>query len=177
MYASDRLADRNFKLMSLAERGLLHTMELECWVNSGLPSEIGELTRVLGLNRAEVEAALTERVMRHFRIEDGAPATIVCPELLAYRAALAERRARMSEGGKQVQEKRRKMSHPERLASSHPSKVPPSHPVKGPASPLRGEVGNIGEGNEVENQSVYMKEHEDFLNEYEGPAPFEMNVR
>lgn len=167
MYAPDRLADRNFKAMSVAERGLLHTMELECWVNDCVPSDLCELGRVLGIEKAEVEAALTDRVMRFFERVETPVCAIVSPELLAYRAKLDDRHAKMSAGGRQTQEGRKKPNHhPAKEPASHPD----NHPAKEPASPLSREA------RQGKEQSVYRGEHNDFVTEMSGPAPFEQQA-
>jgi hypothetical protein len=82
--------------MNARDRGVEHSMELECWVNKTLPSEPGALALILGLDRNDVAAALPA-VMPFFTVENG---EIRCPELDAYRAHLEQRRARLSEGGK-----------------------------------------------------------------------------
>ncbi len=97
MYSSDRLADRQFKLMTLAERGLLHTLELELWVNRTVPRDTAAMARILGLDAAEVGAALTERVLARFT-QDGD--NLISPELEAYREQLEDHHRRKSEGGK-----------------------------------------------------------------------------
>jgi hypothetical protein len=167
MYAPDRLADRNFKAMSVAERGLLHTMELECWVNGGVPGDLSELGRVLGIEKAEVEAALTDRVMRYFERVETPTRMIVSPELLAYRAKLDERHAKMAAGGKQTQENRKKPN----LLVKEPASPPDSHPIREADSPLSREERQGPE------KSVYRDEHDEFRKQISGPAPFERAAR
>ena len=97
MYSADRLADRQFKLMTLAERGLLHTLELEMWVNGTVPGDTAAMARVLGLDAAEVQAALSGRVLAHFtRSGDN----LTSPDLEAYREKLEDHHRRKSEAGK-----------------------------------------------------------------------------
>jgi hypothetical protein len=54
-YPASILAERNFRLMSLPERGLLFTIRLECWVNGSVPSLPDELAKYLGLNPTDVD--------------------------------------------------------------------------------------------------------------------------
>lgn len=97
-FASDMLANINFRSMSLAERGMLYTIRLELWVNGSLPDNTERLARVLGLTSSEVAATLP--ALRPFiETRDG---KIVSPELESYREHLAERRRRQSEGGKKA---------------------------------------------------------------------------
>ena len=53
-YASDLLAKREFRMMTLAERGLLMTMRLECWVNKSVPSSKSELALMFGVSEQEM---------------------------------------------------------------------------------------------------------------------------
>lgn len=97
-YAAAMMAKTDYRLMSLAGRGLLYTMRLECWVNRRLPPDAQRLARVLGFDVAEV-AALIPEVQPFFSIDaDG----LFCPELEDYRDHVEDRRQRQSEGGKQT---------------------------------------------------------------------------
>ena len=51
-YASDWLANRKWRLMSLGERGLLDTMRKECWVNRSVPSNVEEIAKIFNLQEA-----------------------------------------------------------------------------------------------------------------------------
>lgn len=95
-YAAALLSKIPFRKMSLQERGLLFTMRLECWVNLRLPANHADLAKVLGVASVEIETSLAA-VMPFFEALDG---HIVSPELENYRAHLAERRVKQSQGGK-----------------------------------------------------------------------------
>ena len=95
-YAAAMLSRLPFRTMTLQERGLLYTMRLECWVNMRLPGNHGDLSKVLGLLVAEVAASLPA-VMPFFEVVDG---FIISPELENYRAHLADRKSKQSQGGK-----------------------------------------------------------------------------
>lgn len=97
MYSSDRLADRQFKMMTLAERGLLHTLELEMWVNRSVPVDVSAMARILGLDAGEVAEALSERVLARFTQSGD---DLSSPDLEAYRQKLEEHHRKKSEGGK-----------------------------------------------------------------------------
>lgn len=71
------LANSRYRLMSLAERGLLDTLRRECWVNRGMPAKPATLAKMLGFDSAEIDAALPA-VMPFFTVKDG---LIVYPEL------------------------------------------------------------------------------------------------
>jgi hypothetical protein len=95
-YAAAMLSRLPFRTMTLQDRGLLYTMRLECWVNMRLPGNHGDLAKVLGLPLAEVTDSLPA-VMPFFEVMDG---FIISPELEDYRAHLAERKHKQSQGGK-----------------------------------------------------------------------------
>lgn len=175
-YAADLLADRAFKSMSAAERGVLFSMRLECWVNRCVPSDSLELARVLGLQESEVKQGLTERVRRYFAAQEGTGGILVCPELDAYRDRLDERHAKMSEGGRKGadhtnQSRRDRATNRE---SSLPDAHPDAHPasIKGghPDAPLSTTEQNTAESNPVYRES---NEHDEFIKELDGPSSFE----
>lgn len=139
-YAAAMLAQLPFRSSSLAERGLLYTMRLECWVNGMLPADPKSLARVLGYPVEEV-AGLLGGVMVFFHAENG---FIVCPELDDYRAHLEERKRRQSEGGKTgaaLTNKRRKRSggRKDKGLEGKPS----SKPTSEPQVPRRGQVESL----------------------------------
>lgn len=119
-YAASMMAKTDYRLMSLAGRGLLYTMRLECWVNRRLPPDAPRLARVLGFDVAEV-AALMSEVQPFFAIDSEG---IYCPELEDYRKHVDDRHKRQSEGGKQTAEKhraKRQQATPERGAGYLPA--------------------------------------------------------
>lgn len=100
-FAASMMARTDYRLLSLAERGLLYSLRLECWVNRAMPADPAKLARVLGFDAAEVATALPS-LAPFFDEADG---LMTCPELEDYRAHLDERRARQSEGGKRGAER------------------------------------------------------------------------
>ena len=102
-YAAAMLANSRYRLMSLAERGLLDTLRRECWVNRGMPAKPATLAKMLGFDSAEIDAALPA-VMPFFRVEGD---LLICPELDELREMYAERRERQAAGGKRSAEKRK----------------------------------------------------------------------
>ena len=95
-YASDWLANRKWRLMSLGERGLLDTMRKECWVNRSIPSNVVEIAKIFNLPEDEVSRCLSSIVLSFFTIEGD---NLTCPELEAYREKLNERHNKLREGG------------------------------------------------------------------------------
>lgn len=96
-YAASILANKHYRLMNLAERGLFYAMRLECWENQDLPANANDLAKYLGMNESEVNAAFTDRVKSFFKTDGN---KLICPELDNYRQYLKERKAKQSEGGK-----------------------------------------------------------------------------
>ncbi len=96
-YAATMLSNKHYRLMSLAERGLLYALRLECWENQDLPTNTGELAKYLGVQESEVKTAFKERVKTFFKIEGD---KLTCPELDDYRQHLNDRKTKQSEGGK-----------------------------------------------------------------------------
>jgi uncharacterized protein YdaU (DUF1376 family) len=95
-YAANILTDKNFRKMSLSERGLFFTMYLESWANEKLPTNSEELAKYLGLNHEQIKTNLSQYVIAFFTTLDG---EYVCPELEDYRHSLELRRQKQSTGG------------------------------------------------------------------------------
>lgn len=96
-YAAQILANRNFRLMDLSQRGLLWTIRLECWENQKVPANPEDLAKYLGLDSHETRQALTEHVNSFLELKDN---DLVCPEIEDYRQHLNDQKKRQSEGGK-----------------------------------------------------------------------------
>ena len=96
-YPATMLASRNFKLMSIAERGLLYTIRLECWENKEVPASVNQLAKYIGYDVSEVQVALTDLVKTFLHEKDG---LLTCPELDNYRQHLEDRKSKQSAGGK-----------------------------------------------------------------------------
>jgi len=96
VYAASTLASRPFRQADLAVRGLIHTMELECWVNHRLPHDPADLAKFLGIAANEINAALPA-AMAFFNIDGEG---IYSPRLEDYRQHLNEIRAKQKTGGK-----------------------------------------------------------------------------
>lgn len=99
-YASDTMADRRWRTMSLQERGLKITLDCECWTNKSAPRDIATLAKCIGYSYEEIEHSLTERVISFYEVNNN---EMISPELNDYKFLLDERRKKMSEGGKKTQ--------------------------------------------------------------------------
>lgn len=109
-FASDILANRDYRLMSLGEKGLLWQIRNECWVNGGVPSNIVELAKVLGCEQSQLDENLTPRVL-NFLAKSGDSWT--CPELDEQRENfMARREERVRSGSKGGTATQRKLRAP-----------------------------------------------------------------
>jgi hypothetical protein len=95
-YAATILANRQYRSMTLAERGLLFSIRLECWENKQVPASPVELAEYINCNVSEIKS-LTDRVKTFLHEENS---SFTCPELEDYRQHLADRKALQSKGGK-----------------------------------------------------------------------------
>lgn len=96
-YASDAIADKHYRMMSLAERGLYISMLCECWVNRIVPANPEAMAKWLGYPVDEINSAFTERVRSLFTQANG---ELTSPELERYRKELESRREKQSTGGR-----------------------------------------------------------------------------
>ena len=96
-YASDMLANSQYRMMSLSEKGLLDLLRRECWVNQRVPFETKDLAAYLGIPAFEIDQTLTSRVLSFF-IEKNK--SLSCPELDIYKEMLNEKREKLVNGGR-----------------------------------------------------------------------------
>jgi hypothetical protein len=95
-YAANMMARFEYRTLTLAQRGLLYSMRLECWVNQFLPDSPEVLARILGFDPEEIAAELPY-VMAFFEVENG---RITSPDLEGYRQRVEGIRERQAQGGK-----------------------------------------------------------------------------
>lgn len=100
IYPSNIMSNINWRTMSLEQRGLMITLQFECWVNGSVPSNPETLAKLLLIGDSSLKDMLSNEVMSFFDIRDE---KIVCPELTAYKDLLDKRRIKQSEGGKKGQ--------------------------------------------------------------------------
>jgi hypothetical protein len=100
IYPSNIMSNINWRTMSLEQRGLMITLQFECWVNGSVPSNPSILAKVILCRNGNLKDLMTKELMSFFMEEDG---KIVCPELNAYKNELDERRKKQSIGGKKGQ--------------------------------------------------------------------------
>jgi uncharacterized protein YdaU (DUF1376 family) len=155
-YAATMLANRHYRLMSLAERGLLYAMRLECWENKDLPASYSELAKYLGVNESEVSYAFTDRVKAFFKIDGN---KLTCPELDSYRQHLNDRKAKQSEGGKKGAAK----TNSKFKGSSNPQ-VPRQDRRE---SLVKHSIDQLSKTQSLENGHLSESNNDEWLNEYD----------
>jgi hypothetical protein len=167
-YAANVLASMPFREASIAARGLLYTLRLECWVNGQVPSDPKRLCRVLGLQ--DDLAPLLPEIASFFDI-DGEHMT--CIDIELYRAEAKARQEKLSAGGKAGADKtnfNRKITGaatPSANPSATPSATPSTTP-SGSRRPLRLDQVNLDQVNSIQTQSLEGgSTYKDFVDEYE----------
>jgi hypothetical protein len=96
LFAANLIASKPFRLMTLEERGLWITIQMECWVNGAVPSNLDELAKYLGVTSDEVHRCFTKTQMSFLVKEEG---QFKSPELEAQRKEYLERREKQRIGG------------------------------------------------------------------------------
>lgn len=162
IYASDLLADRRFRLASLAERGLLLTLLCECWTNGSVPADGASLARYLGVDLDALKVALTDRVLDFFEgreTENGCE--IFSPELEVYRRRVEAIRAAQSRGGKRStsrhltdKRKRSKASVGAGSSGASDSQVPEPGPEPGPEPELERSSKALSESHQAVDEAA-----------------------
>ena len=158
-YASDILANRSYRAMSLAERGLWDTIKKECWVNGSVPSHKPELAKYLGLPLEKVIELMTPNLMTSFKVVDS---DLICPELDGYRLQIEDRRQRQSDGGKNGGKKAQSNRRNENEAS-----------LEARVKPLSREEtkGDEKKGRESSKENILSDEDRRWLQEYGDGKP------
>lgn len=157
-YPSNVMSSIQYRTMSLAERGLMMSMQNECWVNDSVPSDIKVLAKILGYPENEIKESLTPNVMHFFYKEDE---RIISPELIAYRNKLDERQRLQIEGGKKGALRKKEKE----VSSSYPQGIPEGSLVEQNLikHTIKEQVFREGELTEENN----LAEHREWIEEWE----------
>lgn len=158
LYPFDLMAKRDWRLMTLAERGLLFSMWCECWANKELPAAPHELAAMVGKSVEEVQLGLSKRVLSFF--EESETGILVSPDIETYRKNVLDQRERMSKGGRKGGNTRAENERKAREASRHPS-ASNQAPLKGRETESESESENQSLGGDEWPLNV------EWINEYE----------
>jgi len=96
LYAANFIASKPFRLMTIEERGLWITMQLECWVNGSLPADQKELAKYLGCSIEEIQRSFTQK---QYSFLEKVGNELKSPELEEQRKEFMERREQQRLGG------------------------------------------------------------------------------
>lgn len=170
-YAAAMLANKEFRLMSFAERGLLFTLRLECWENIDLPASEENLAKYLGCDLRELNAVLTNNVKSYFEVNNG---LLSCPELDDYRRHLDERKTKQSEGGKKGAAKvNKKFKEYENLANTcdKSTTVNPQVPRRGSHESLvQHSILKQSQKQSLKNHVIATNQNDKWVEEYENAS-------
>ena len=70
IYPSNIMSNINWRTMSLEQRGLMITLQFECWVNGSVPSNPQILAKLLLIGDSSLKDLLSNEVMSFFDIRD-----------------------------------------------------------------------------------------------------------
>ncbi|MFM1911820.1 MAG: hypothetical protein RJB18_1211 [Pseudomonadota bacterium] len=111
-YAATTLSTREFKFMTMEERGLLYTIKLDCWLNNSIPSNHEELAKYFGVPVEQINSAFTDNVKSFLKHVGN---SYECIDIEIYRNQLNARLEKQSKGGKKgakITNDKRSMSAP-----------------------------------------------------------------
>ena len=156
-FAANTIADRSYRLMGLAERGLWISLYLECWVNGNAPSKPAKLAKILGIQDKEVEEGLTENVLHFFEIRNE---QLHSPELDGNRAEYEASRIKKSEGGIEGAKRKKEMARARAEFSEHPQQPSSTqgYPSGLPSGSLNSITSNSITSNSFKSNSLIGKE-------------------
>jgi len=129
LYAANIMASRNYKLMSLGERGLWITISLECWVNGGVPADFKHMAKILGFPEQEINQFFSNYQTTFFHIENG---QYVSRELEEYRKRYLATREKQRLAGLETAEKKKekqRLSKEAQPQAGQPVAIPEGQPV------------------------------------------------
>jgi hypothetical protein len=163
-YASNIIADKRYRLMSLNERFVWISIYLECWPNRAVPADPDDLAKYLGYQVEEIKAGLTARVLSFFEEVRG---ELICPELDEYRETQRLRNLKKSEGGKKGAERKRIKA----ISKSGDVEVIPTGTPKGPLIQSKPNQSNQTQSIKKEVEPI----DDPWVKEYEAAETLEEN--
>lgn len=128
LYAANFLASKPFRMMSIEERGLWITIQMECWVNGSVPSDLKDLAKYLGFSNDAVERSFTQKQLSFLQKVGG---ELKSPELEEYRQGYLATREKQRIGGIEGAEKKRQKKSKEALAIQNQSQGQPEGQPEG----------------------------------------------
>ncbi len=112
LYAANLMACKPFRMMSIEERGLWITIQMECWVNGSVPSDSKDLAKYLGITNDEIQRSFTQK---QFSFLKKVGNELKSPELEEQRKEYMDRREKQRIGGKQGAERKAEKERQRRI--------------------------------------------------------------
>jgi hypothetical protein len=153
-YAENIIADRNYRSMSLLERGLWISIYLECWPNISVPKDPTKMAKILGFSPDEIISITMANIMYFFKEEKG---EIISPELNRQREEFKRTREKKSAGGKKGARIKKEM------AIGNPEGIPIGRP-NGSSCHIK---SNHIKSNQLVEKGVMTPEQKAWVDEYE----------
>ena len=134
LYAANFIACKPFRLMTIEERGLWITIQMECWVSGSVPSDPNELAQYLGCSLQEIQRSLTQK---QFSFLEKVGDELKSPALEEQRREFLDRREQQRLGGIKGAKQKKDKHTAEKLAEDvgQPQGIPTGQP-KGSLSHL-----------------------------------------
>ena len=161
LYAANILASKPFKMMTIEERGLWITIQMECWVNGSVPSDLKDLAKYLGVGGDEVQRSFTQK-QHSFLQKVGSE--LKSPDLEVQRKEFMDRREKQRIGGIQGAEKKRQKQAKEiQAVQGQPQCIPQGQP-KGSLDYLNSDSFKL---NQLVRSEITDAENKAWVDEYE----------
>jgi hypothetical protein len=166
LYAANILASKPFKMMSIEERGLWITIQMECWVNGSVPSDLKDLAMYLRFSPAELQCWFTQN---QFSFLQKIGKELKSPELEEYRQGYLAAREKQRVGGIQgAEKKRQKQAKEVQAMQGQPQGVPEGQP-KGTLDYVN---SNSFKSSQLVRSEITDAENKAWVDEYENTPDF-----
>jgi hypothetical protein len=153
----------------MEERGLWITIQMECWVNGAVPSDLNELAKYLGITPNEIHRSFSQAQMSFLKKEGN---ELISPELEDQRKEYLERREKQRIGGIDGAKKKKAKQEAERLENE------PSLPEGQPTGSLIQLKSNSVKSNQLTRKDVMSDGGKSWVEEYErAPDAAEMYLK
>jgi hypothetical protein len=130
LFAANCLASKPFKMMTVEERGLWITIQMECWVNGSVPSDLKDLAKYLGVDHDEVQRSFTQKQLSFLqKVGDELKSPELEEQRKKYMDSREQKRLGGIEGAKRKAEKERQRLAKELLnRQGQPQGIPEGDP-------------------------------------------------
>lgn len=166
LYAANFIASKPYRLMTLQERGLWITLYMEFWVNGPLPSDLKELSKLLGFEVNEVKNALSRL---QFSFVEQVNGELVCKELEEYRTQFNEKREKQRLGGiVGAQKKKAKNKQESKIELESFVDIPSGSPQGSPKASLDYINSSLINSTQLTKASITFDSNKEWLAQFDG---------